>query len=62
MKVEVSQDLCVSCGSCVDLCPEVFQWGDNEKAVAMLENIPLEIENEVGEAVENCPTNAILEM
>lgn len=32
MKINIDVDACVGCGSCVALCPEVFQLGEDEKA------------------------------
>ena len=28
MKLTVDQDLCIACGACIDICPEVFDWND----------------------------------
>lgn len=61
MRVQVDQDLCISCGTCIDLCPDAFRWNEDEKAQATEEEIPEELENDAHEAVENCPTNAISE-
>lgn len=61
MKVKVDQDLCISCGACVDVCPEIFQWDDEEKAHAVTDEVPSEYEDQAHEAVEGCPTNAINE-
>lgn len=61
MKVEVDQDLCISCGACVDVCPEVFQWNDDEKAHSAVDDVPTEYEDQAREAAEGCPTNAIKE-
>ena len=60
MKVSVDQDLCVSCGACVDACPEVFEWNDDDKAQASVSEVPGESEDQTQEAAEGCPTNAIL--
>ncbi|MEW5899629.1 MAG: ferredoxin, partial [Bacillota bacterium] len=59
MRVQVDQDLCISCGTCIDLCPDVFSWNEDEKAQAIEEEIPEELENDAHEAVESCPTSAI---
>ncbi len=61
LKVGVDQELCISCGTCVDLCPEVFQWNDDDKASAVTHDVPAELEDQANEAIENCPTNAIAE-
>lgn len=53
----VDKDLCISCGTCINLCPDVFQFGDDGKS---------EVINERGcdrcdceEAADSCPANAI---
>ncbi|MGB9802182.1 ferredoxin [Desulfofundulus sp.] len=61
MRVEVDQDLCISCGTCVDTCPEVFEWNDEDKAHVIVDEVPPELEDQAHEAVESCPTNAISE-
>lgn len=61
MRVQVDQDLCISCGTCIDTCPEVFDWNDEEKAQAIVDEVPPEVEEQAREAVESCPTNAIIE-
>lgn len=61
MKVEVFDDLCVSCGQCISICPEVFEWGDGDKAVAKTSDVPNEQAVLAHEAVEGCPTAAIKE-
>lgn len=61
MRVEVDQELCIGCGTCVDLCPDVFDWNEEEKAYSKVEEVPGDVEDQVHEAIENCPTSAILE-
>jgi len=61
LRVQVDQDLCISCGTCIDLCPDVFNWNEDEKAQAILEEVPEELESDAHEAVESCPTSAISE-
>lgn len=59
MKAVVDQDLCISCGACIDVCPEVFDWNDEEKAHAIVNEIPDGQEEQAKEAAEGCPTEAI---
>lgn len=59
MQVEVDQELCISCGVCVDLCPDVFGWNDNEKAHSIVDEVPAEFEEVAQEAIDSCPTSAI---
>ncbi len=62
MRVEVDQELCISCGLCVDDCPNIFQWNDDGKAVEKEKDVPSGMEDEVKDAVEGCPTEAIKEI
>lgn len=62
MRVEVDQELCISCGSCIDLCPDVFDWNDENKVQAIDEDVPPDLEEEVRNAMEDCPTDAIGEI
>lgn len=59
MKASVDPDLCISCGACIDTCPEVFDWNDEEKAQAIVDEIPDDQEDLAKEAAEGCPTDAI---
>lgn len=61
MRVEVFDDLCISCGACISTCPEIFEWGDDDKAIAKIEDVPSGQEVLAHEAVEACPTAAIKE-
>jgi len=60
MRVHVDQDLCISCGTCIDTCPEVFDWNEEEKAQAVVDEVPPDVEEQAREAAESCPTNAII--
>lgn len=62
MKVVVDQDLCISCGVCISLCEEVFSWNNDDKAEAIDEEVPAELEEVVQEAIDSCPTEAIKEV
>lgn len=61
MRVKVDQELCISCGACIDVCPEVFDWNEDDKAHSIVEEVPSEVEEQAGEALESCPTDAISE-
>ena len=61
MKVSVDQDLCISCGACIDICPETFEWNEDDKAHSKGE-VPGDVEDQAKEAVESCPTSAINEL
>lgn len=57
MKVTVT-DECVACGRCIEICPEVFQMGD-EFAEVIVGVVPGDYEDAVREAAEECPVEAI---
>lgn len=61
MKVKVDPDECIECGACIDICPEIFDWDDDGKATATIEEVPSDSEADAHEAVEGCPTDAISE-
>ena len=57
MKATIS-DECVSCGLCVDICPDVFEMG-TEYAQVKMADIPEKFEAEVRQAADECPVSAI---
>lgn len=59
MKARVDQDLCIGCGVCVGLCPEVFAMLESEKAEVVRDPIPSALEGDVKGAAEACPVAAI---
>ncbi len=61
MKVYVEPELCIACGACISLAPEVYGWDDGEKAKAINREVAKDQENAAKEALESCPTEAIKE-
>ena len=59
MKVRVDENLCTGCGLCADICPEVFEMGDDVSTVKV-DSVPSELEEKVREAAESCPVEAII--
>lgn len=57
MKVKII-DGCISCGSCVDICPEVF--GYNDEDIAEVIGSPDGQEELTQEAADSCPVSVIL--
>jgi len=54
--VSVDQALCIGCGVCYDMCPEVFVMTEEGKAKAVKDEC--EIHN-VEEVADACPVEAI---
>lgn len=50
---------CISCGLCIDLCPEEFEFGPEGTAVPINDPVPEELEGGTEEAAENCPVSVI---
>lgn len=57
-KVHIDEDECIGCGTCEEICPEVFKLdSDSGKAkVIKPEGGP---EDLIGEAIESCPVSCI---
>jgi len=59
MKPKVDRDLCIGCGACQSLCPEVFRLDESGKS-AVLEGVDYKANKEcIQKAIENCPVQAI---
>lgn len=67
MYVKIDEEACIGCGTCVGLCGEVFELGDDGKGHITEEyrgdspfegEVPDDVEC-VEDGAENCPTDAI---
>ena len=61
MKVTVNQDMCISCGACEAVCPNVFEIGE-EGAEVKADVIAEADVTSATEALEGCPVSAITEV
>ena len=59
MKFIVDQELCIGCGACEGVCPEVFEMRDDDMAHVIKDPVPAELEESAIEAEESCPVEAI---
>lgn len=59
MRTVIDQDVCISCGFCAGVCPEVFAMCMNGTVHAKTEEIPEEAEEAVRTAAADCPVSAI---
>ncbi len=57
MKTNINEE-CTACGICEEICPEVFELGD-EKAVVKVNPVSEQYQQTCREAAEECPSEAI---
>ncbi len=60
MKVIVDHDECIGDGICENICPEVFEVRDDGLAYVLTFEATPEILEKIEEAIDECPTSAIL--
>ena len=58
-KIEVDGGLCESNGVCMGIIPEVFRLEDDDTLTVLQEDVTPENEEQVREAVRQCPRQAI---
>ena len=61
MKIKVNKDSCIGCGACVAIAEGIFEIGDDGLSKAKVAVIPDDKKEVVVEAMESCPTAAIVE-
>jgi ferredoxin len=56
--VYIDEEECIGCGSCVEICPEVFQMKEGEEKAEVIkpEGGP---EDLIQEAMDTCPVSCI---
>lgn len=59
MKAKVNKDICIGCGACQAIVPDVFELEDDGLASCKVDSIKDELKDEVTDAAESCPTGAI---
>jgi ferredoxin len=59
MKVHVDFDLCASNAVCMSIAPEIFEVRDDGFLYILNENPGPELEGQLRDAVNGCPTGAI---
>lgn len=62
MTVKVMEDKCIGCGNCVAVTEgNVFDFNDEGLACVVNSNVEPELEETVKDAIDQCPTGAIIE-
>ena len=60
MRFKVDKELCIGCGMCIDMCPEVFKYDDSGISEAVGDDITSkDVEGKAEEAMNLCPVEAI---
>lgn len=59
MKAYVDKDLCIGCGLCANICPEVFEFGTEDVATVIADTVPADAEDTAKESEDSCPSSAI---
>jgi ferredoxin len=60
MRVIVDEDLCLGCGICEGLAPDVFSLANEPFAEVLVDPVPEEFEEDVIQSAEECPEEAII--
>ena len=61
-KVYVDKDLCIGCALCTQICPNIFEMGDDGKAQCGSDNnheVSAEEEEKTQQPMDSCPVAAI---
>lgn len=62
MKFKVNKEICIGCGACQAIAPDVFEIDDEGLAVATDTEINEDVKEDAIDAMEGCPVNAIEEI
>lgn len=60
MTPTVDRELCIGCGLCEDLCPEIFQMREDGYAHIVFEDPGPDLYGCIRDASDSCPVDAIL--
>ncbi len=57
-KVRIDEEECIGCETCVELCPTVFGFSDDDMKAFVIEGSDSEAEG-IDDAIASCPTSCI---
>ena len=60
MKTTVDPDVCMGCGICETIAPNIYRLDTQPYAIVLVDVVPPEEEANVREAMDACPEQAIL--
>ena len=59
MKAFVDWDLCIGCGACTSIAPEVFELDNEGISIPIVDQIKAEIIKFAEDAKDSCPVEAL---
>ena len=59
MKTKVDPEVCIGCGLCPSVAPDIYEMGDDDKAHVVVEEVPDDSKSLAQEAADTCPVSAI---
>ena len=62
MKLIVDKDICIGCGACQAIAPDVFEIDDDGLAISIVDEVAEEVSEDAIDAKEGCPVDAIKEI
>ena len=62
MKLIVDKDICIGCGACQAIAPDVFEIDDDQLATTIVDEVADEVMEDAVDAKEGCPVDAIKEV
>ena len=57
-QVVIDQEECIGCEACVELCPEVFAFDDENEKATVIDGADADVDC-VDEAIASCPATCI---
>ena len=61
MKISVNQEACIGCGACANVAEDLFEINDEGFSTNLVDEVPEGQEEVAREAINACPTGAIVE-
>lgn len=61
MKIKVNHEACIGCGACTSVAEDLFELNDEGLSTVKVAEVPADKEQEAKDAMETCPTGAIVE-